>query len=152
MLHVTIVGDAFLDVDWTGRVERVSPDDAAPVLDVDGEQVRPGGAGLAAVLAAGHGAEVTLVAALGADAEGDRVRGALDDAGVAVVDLGLDGPTPAKVRLRTGGRSLARADRRCSPVAGVGAWTAAADRAVAGADAVLVSDYGRGITATPEVV
>lgn len=152
MTRVTVVGDAFLDLDWTGRVERVSPDDAAPVLDVDAEVTRPGGAGLAALHAAQHGAVVTLVTALGADAEGDRVRAALEDAGVVVIDLGLDGPTPVKVRLRAGGRSLARADRHCSPVAAIGAWRAVADRALDRADAVLVSDYGRGATVQAELV
>ncbi|HEY8543631.1 MAG TPA: PfkB family carbohydrate kinase [Acidimicrobiales bacterium] len=166
MPRLTVVGDAFLDVDWTGRVDRVCPDAPAPVLDATGERTRPGGAGLAALYAAdatfagvaaadapvapvADPVEVTLVAALGADAEGDRVRRALRDAGVRVVDLGLDGPTPVKLRLRAGGRSLARVDRHCEPVAGIGAWTAAAEDAVRSADAVLVSDYGRGMSARP---
>jgi rfaE bifunctional protein nucleotidyltransferase chain/domain/rfaE bifunctional protein kinase chain/domain len=146
---VTVVGDTLLDLDWTGRVDRVCPDAPVPVLDVDGEARRPGGAGLAALCAAAGGAGVTLVTALGRDPEGASLRAGLERAGVAVVDLGLDGRTPTKLRLRAGGQSLVRADRNCSPTAAVGAWTRAATAAVGQAAAVLVSDYGRGLAADP---
>jgi rfaE bifunctional protein nucleotidyltransferase chain/domain len=144
---VTVLGDTLLDVDWTGPVERVCPDAPAPVVDQRDERARPGGAGLAALFAAAHGADVTLVTALGADAEGDLVRSLLDTAGVRVVDLGLAGPTPVKLRVRSAGQSLVRVDRACSPVVAPGPWCDAAGEAVLCAHAVLVSDYGRGVAA-----
>jgi rfaE bifunctional protein nucleotidyltransferase chain/domain len=69
---------------------------------------------------------------------------------VAVCDLGLRGTTPEKVRVRAGGRALVRLDaggehRECGPL------TPAARAALAQADAVLVSDYGRGVAAEPTV-
>ncbi len=146
---MTVVGDALLDVDWTGRVDRICPDAPVPVLDADGEDRRPGGAGLAALCAAAAGAQVTLVTALGRDAEGAFVRSALERAGIDVVDLGLDGGTPTKLRLRAGGQSLVRVDRNCSRTAAVGAFTDAAIMAIGQAAAVLVSDYGRGMAADP---
>jgi D-beta-D-heptose 7-phosphate kinase / D-beta-D-heptose 1-phosphate adenosyltransferase len=146
---VTVVGDTLLDVDWTGRVERICPDAPVPVLDAASEERRPGGAGLAALCAAAAGAQVTLVTALGHDAEAMFVRTALERAGIEVVDLGLDGGTPTKLRLRAGAQSLVRVDRNCSPTAAVGAFTDAATAAVRQAAAVLVSDYGRGMAANP---
>jgi rfaE bifunctional protein nucleotidyltransferase chain/domain len=143
--RVTIVGDALLDIDWSGAVERVCPDAPAPVLDQRDERSRPGGAALAAAFAAAAGAEVTLVTALGGDAEGDVVRSSLAAAGVAVLDLGLAGPTPVKLRVRSDGQSLVRVDRGCSPVIAPGGWGTDATDAVLDADAVLVSDYGRGM-------
>jgi len=128
--RVTVLGDTLLDVDWTGPVERVCPDAPAPVVDQRDERARPGGAGLAALFAAAHGADVTLVTALGADAEGDLVRSLLDTAGVRVVDLGLAGPTPVKLRVRSAGQSLVRVDRACSPVVAPGPWCDAAGEAV----------------------
>jgi rfaE bifunctional protein nucleotidyltransferase chain/domain/rfaE bifunctional protein kinase chain/domain len=142
-----VVGDALLDVDWTGVVERVCPDAPAPVVDQRAEQARPGGAGLAALAAAACGAKVTLVTALGADAEGDLVRSLLDAAGVSLIDLGLAGPTPVKLRVRSGGQSLVRVDRGCSPVVPPGPWCDAAGEAVLCSHAVLASDYGRGLVA-----
>jgi D-beta-D-heptose 7-phosphate kinase/D-beta-D-heptose 1-phosphate adenosyltransferase len=148
---VCVVGDALLDVDWDGEVRRVCSDAPAPVLDTPAEHARPGGAALAACLAAASGARTTLVTALGSDPDARRLVALLADAQVEVVDLGLDGPTPIKLRLRADGQSIARVDRACSPVIEPGPWTAAADEAVAGADAVLVADYGRGLAARPEV-
>jgi D-beta-D-heptose 7-phosphate kinase / D-beta-D-heptose 1-phosphate adenosyltransferase len=60
-LELCVVGDALLDVDWNGTVDRVCRDAPAPVLETPVERARPGGAALAAVLAAASGARVTLV-------------------------------------------------------------------------------------------
>jgi len=148
-VRVTVVGDTLLDVDWTGQVDRICPDAPVPVLDATGEERRPGGAGLAALCAVAAGSRVTLVTALGQDAEGAFVRAVLERAGIEVVDLGLAGATPTKLRLRAGGQSLVRVDRNCSPAAAVGAFTDAAAAAVGQATAVLVSDYGRGLVDNP---
>lgn len=146
MRRLVIVGDALLDRDLDGRAQRLAPDAPVPVVDAIEARPRAGGAGLAATLAAHAGFDVTLVCALGADAAGAELASLL--AGVDVVDLGLDGATPEKVRVRAGGRPLVRLDyggraRGCGPLT---------DRAVFdGADAVLVSDYGRGVAAEPTV-
>lgn len=147
--QVTVVGDALLDVDWIGTVDRVCPDAPAPVLEPVTEVHRPGGAALAARFAAEAGAAVTLVTALGDDDAGEVVRAELAAVGVDLVDLRLAGPTPVKLRLRAAGQSLARVDRGCRPVLAPGAWPTAATEALTTADAVLVSDYGRGMAAVP---
>jgi D-beta-D-heptose 7-phosphate kinase / D-beta-D-heptose 1-phosphate adenosyltransferase len=149
--RLCIIGDALLDIDWEGEVRRVCRDAPAPVVDAPVETARAGGAGLAATLAAGAGAEVTLVTALSRDADGRRLAELLAAAGVDVVDLRLDGPTPVKLRVRSGGQSLARVDRGCEPVVAPGSWNDAATAAIASADAVLVSDYGRGMAALEPV-
>jgi D-beta-D-heptose 7-phosphate kinase/D-beta-D-heptose 1-phosphate adenosyltransferase len=149
--HLCLIGDSLLDVDWEGDVRRVCRDAPAPVVDSPVEHVRAGGAALAATLAAAAGARVTLVTALSADADGRLLAGLLANAGIDAIDLGLDGPTPVKLRLRSGGQSLARVDRGCDPVVPPGPWSAAAGDAVDAADAVLISDYGRGLAALPEV-
>jgi len=150
--RLCVIGDTLLDIDWEGEVRRVCRDSPAPVVDAPTERSRPGGAGLSAVLAAEAGAQVTLVTALSDDDDGRRVAQLLARAGVAIVDLGLPGPTPVKLRLRSSAQSLARVDRGCEPVVPPGPWTRAAAAAAADADAILVSDYGRGIAALPAVV
>jgi bifunctional ADP-heptose synthase (sugar kinase/adenylyltransferase) len=143
---IVVVGDALLDRDVHGSVERLAPDAPVPVLDYEREVVRPGGAGLAASLAARDGHDVKLVSALATDAPARVLRGALERAGVELIDLGLDGPTPEKVRFFTGRQQLVRVDRGGRGSA-VGAVTAAARAALSWADAVLVADYGRGVAA-----
>ena len=150
MTRLVVIGDALLDRDLDGRAERLAPDAPVPVVDGMERRDRAGGAGLAATLAAAAGHAVTLVCALGDDAPGARVRELLEHAGVEVCDLGLPGATPEKVRVRVGGRALVRLDsggeaRGCGPLDG------AARAALASADAVLVSDYGRGVAAEPSV-
>ncbi|WP_435878871.1 PfkB family carbohydrate kinase [Streptomyces klenkii] len=147
---LVVVGDAFLDHDHLGRVERVASDEPALVVSGGRTHMRPGGAALAAVLTARQGYPVTLVTALGQDAVGDRLRTLLDEARVEVVDLGLDGSTAVKTRIRAAGRTLMMLDEHdvCPPVGREGETAlAAARRALTAAGGILVSDYGRGVAA-----
>jgi D-beta-D-heptose 7-phosphate kinase/D-beta-D-heptose 1-phosphate adenosyltransferase len=148
---LVVVGDALLDRDLDGRAERLAPDAPVPVVDDPAERRRPGGAALAATLAALlDGRQVVLVTALAGDEPGTALRGLLELAGVEVVDLGLAGPTPEKIRVRADGRSLLRLDRGTRP-GRVGPLDGAGRRALAGAGTVLVADYGRGVAAEPGV-
>ena len=110
---LVVVGDALLDRDVVGTVERLSPDAPVPVVDQGAVRSRPGGAGLAAALLAAADAEdVTLVTALGDDAAGDEVRAMLADArrrGRRPRDA--TAPTPEKIRIGPPGRPLLRLDR-----------------------------------------
>ena len=146
---LVVVGDALLDRDLDGQAERLAPDAPVPVVDDPAERRRPGGAALAATLAATlDGRAVVLVTALAGDEAGGALGGLLEAAGVEVVDLGLAGPTPEKIRVRAQGHSLLRLDRASRP-GRVGPLDRAGRRALAGAGAVLVADYGRGVAAEP---
>jgi D-beta-D-heptose 7-phosphate kinase / D-beta-D-heptose 1-phosphate adenosyltransferase len=148
---LVVLGDTMLDRDLDGRVERLAPDAPVPVVDEPDERCRPGGAGLAAALAAREGRrEVVLITALADDPAGRELANLLAGAGVRVVDLGLRGPTPEKIRVRTDGRSLLRMDRGGEPGA-VGTLGEDGLRALTLARAVLVADYGRGVAAQPGV-
>jgi D-beta-D-heptose 7-phosphate kinase/D-beta-D-heptose 1-phosphate adenosyltransferase len=148
---LVVVGDALLDRDLDGRAERLAPDAPVPVVDDPTERPRPGGAALAATLAGLlDRREVVLVTALARDEPGAVLRRLLELAGVTVVDLGLAGPTAEKIRIRAAGRPLLRLDRGARP-GRPGPLGDAARRAITGAAAVLVADYGRGLAAGPDV-
>ena len=121
------------------RCSRISPKSAAP-----------GGAALAALLAAADGVPVVLVAPLGDDEASATVRsparaarhrgpGAADRAAAGEDPVPDRRPDPAAGRPGPAGSAQARASQR--PAA----------EAIAAAGAVLVSDYGRGITADPRI-
>ncbi|MER6695489.1 PfkB family carbohydrate kinase, partial [Streptomyces minutiscleroticus] len=137
---LVVVGDVLLDEDIEGVSTRLAPDAPAPVVDVTGDRLRPGGAGLAAALAARGGREVVLVTALGSDPASDAVRRELRGR-VRLVELPLAGTLPVKTRVLASGRPLVRIDR------GGGTPGAPEDGTVpdvlAQAHAVLVADYGR---------
>jgi len=143
---LVVIGDALLDRDVEGAVERLSPDAPVPVLDERRTRSRAGGAALAAALAAADGCPVTLVTALAGDDAGVELAELIVRAGVELIDLGLDGATPEKIRLRSDGRALLRLDRG-GAAARVGRASAAARAAIGWAPAILVSDYGRGVVA-----
>jgi len=144
---LVVVGDSLLDRDVDGCVERLSPDAPVPVLDEARAVSRPGGAALAATLAAREGRPVILVTALARDSAGLELGALLAANDVEVVDLGLDGPTPEKIRFRSAGRPLMRLDRGAR-TATPGEASASALEAMAVAGGVLVSDYGRGVAAS----
>jgi len=71
--RVLVFGDTLLDSDIEGSVDRLCPDAPVPVVDVRAQCWRPGGAGLAALLAAREGHDVVLVTALGTDPPARRL-------------------------------------------------------------------------------
>jgi rfaE bifunctional protein nucleotidyltransferase chain/domain/rfaE bifunctional protein kinase chain/domain len=149
--RLVVIGDALLDRDVEGFSERLCPDAPVPVLDGAQTRSRPGGAGLAAALAALDGQPVTLIAALAADGPGRELARALLAGGVDLVELQLQGATPEKIRFLDRGRALMRLDRGERGEVEVNGAGPALRAALADADAILVSDYGRGVAATTAV-
>ncbi|MDR7321034.1 PfkB family carbohydrate kinase [Catenuloplanes sp. NPDC020197] len=147
---LVVVGDTLLDRDVDGSVRRIAPDAPAPVLDEESTTDRPGGAGLAALLAAGTGIDVALVTALASDPAAARLVELLTAAGIEVYALPSAVPTPEKIRLRAGGQVLVRLDRGGEPAVPADAPRAALD-VIGRATAILVSDYGRGVARQPAV-
>lgn len=143
---LVVVGDTLLDVDIDGDAGRLAPDAPVPVVDCRDERHRAGGAGLAATLAAGRAdPEVVLITALGSDWQGDRLRSLLTPH-VRLLELPLDGATPCKVRVRAAGQPLARLDAGDGRAA-AGSPGPQIEKALRQAGAILVADYGRGISA-----
>lgn len=154
---LVVIGDSLLDRDVHGRAGRVCPDSPALVLEESEVRTRPGGAALAAAIAAGlvrrrpahSGRKVTLVTALCADGPGRELSELVRSAGVRMVGLPGEGSTPEKIRLRAGGQTLLRLDR------GAGGCGRVAEEdlqeALSSASAVLVADYGRGVAACEPV-
>lgn len=136
---VVVVGDVLLDEDIEGTATRLAPDAPAPVVDVTGDRRHPGGAGLAAALAARGGREVVLVTALGEDPASEAVRRDLGSR-VRLLELPLHGTLPVKTRVLAGGRPVVRLDRGGGTP---GEPDSAVCEALACAHAVLVADYGR---------
>jgi rfaE bifunctional protein nucleotidyltransferase chain/domain/rfaE bifunctional protein kinase chain/domain len=146
---LVIVGDSLLDVDIEGEANRLSPEAPVPVVDVTRERRRPGGAGLAALLAARSGHDVILVTAIGGDDLGDALLNLLVDH-VEVRALPLDGRTVCKCRIAAREVPMLRLDSGAGRARHT-ALPAAAGRAFTSAGAILVSDYGRGLGELPAI-
>jgi len=144
---LVVLGDSMLDIDIEGEASRLSPEAPVPVVDVTRQRRRPGGAGLAALLAARSGRDVILLTAIGEDNLGDTLRELLVDH-LDLRSLPLDGSTVSKCRVAAGEVPLLRLDsgsgRACR-----GQLPSDAARALESAGAILVADYGRGVAGLP---
>ena len=146
---VVVVGDVLLDRWWAGPADRISREAPAPVVQVTTRTDVAGGAANTAVNLAALGARVRIVGAVGQDDAGDRLVGLLQAAGVDTAGLvrapGL--ATTAKTRISGGGQVLVRMDEGDVLTDDARDLVAAGlPEALAGADAVLVCEYGLGAT------
>lgn len=145
-MKICVVGDVLLDQDWDGAATRLCPDAPVPVIDLQQQKLRAGGAGLVASLLVADGHAVTLVTALAADEGATHLRRAL--AAVEVVATELHGPTPTKTRVRANHAQVARIDSGCQDVSQAGA-TPAMVAACAQAEVIVVADYCHGLLGDP---
>ena len=148
---VLIIGDVMLDHFVIGRVDRISPEAPVPVVHFDHEEFRLGGAANVAHNVAALGGTALLVGLVGSDPESERLiaelrRRSIGDAGI-VKDPGR--PTTRKLRVvTTRNQQVARIDyERDGEVEGAieAAIAGRIDALAAGADAILISDYLKGV-------
>lgn len=153
--RVLVVGDAMLDRYWFGAVERISPEAPVPVVRVNREEERLGGAANVALNVQALGAQATLLTAVGDDEPARTLRRLLEREGVATL-LGSDPQLYTIVKLRVIGRSqqLIRIDFENQPDHEVlSAMLADFEQALPNHDAVLFSDYGKGgLTHIPRMI
>ncbi len=134
----------------TGVVERVSPEAPVPVVRVEGEQAAIGGAGNVAANISALGAACSVVGCVGDDEDGRALRTALRELGVETSGLVVDEdrPTTVKTRVMARHQQIVRFDVEVeSDVPGrVGIdLMASIRRQGAGADAVVLEDYNKGV-------
>jgi rfaE bifunctional protein kinase chain/domain len=72
-----VVGDMMLDTYLWGHVERISPEAPVPVVTLERQEHRIGGAGNVALNLASLGARVATFSVIGDDADGHRLEGLL---------------------------------------------------------------------------
>jgi len=147
---VAVLGDLMLDEYLFGEVTRISPEAPVPIVRVTRERAVLGGAANVAANLKALGAEPLLMGTLQNDAAGNRLLGLL-----AKLDVGADGlvfdsnrPTIIKTRVIGLQQQMLRIDRE-EPgeleEGAVGGICAALDRALEEAEALIVSDYAKGV-------
>jgi D-beta-D-heptose 7-phosphate kinase / D-beta-D-heptose 1-phosphate adenosyltransferase len=146
---VLVLGDVMLDRFLYGTVERVSPEAPVPVITLHRTANMPGGAANVARNVAALGAHVVLVGVVGADEAATELRGLLTGPASFQTHLTVDAsrPTTTKTRYIADQQQILRSDREVSgpvsePVAAAMLEQFAA--ALADADIVILSDYGKG--------
>jgi len=153
--HVVVIGDAMLDVYLNGDAERVSPEAPVPVVRVRSRREALGGAANVEQNVVALGATCTLAAALGDDDGGARVRALLTALGASDGSLvSVSRPTTTKTRIVARAQQLLRFDEEDDsdlPDTDADRVGRAALTALAGATAVVLEDYNKGVL-TPRLI
>jgi D-beta-D-heptose 7-phosphate kinase/D-beta-D-heptose 1-phosphate adenosyltransferase len=152
--RLLVVGDVMLDKYVWGEVGRISPEAPVPVVRMTHRSQQPGGAANVAMNLARLGARAEVIGFAGDDEDGRLLAECLKAEGIAARFVACDGfPTITKQRILGGQQQMLRLD---TEKVGVRSQedserlTAAALEALPGCDAVVLSDYAKGVL-TPAV-
>jgi len=109
--RLLVVGDVMLDCYWQGPVLRISPEAPVPVLRVEGEDTRIGGAGNVALNAAVLGADTRLLGLVGSDDRADLIEQMLSSQNVSCnLQRVPESKTITKLRILSRNQQLIRLD------------------------------------------
>lgn len=135
-----------LDRYWHGDTGRISPEAPVPVVRVEGEEQRPGGAANVALNIAALGGKATLVGVAGDDEPGRTLENILQKAGVSCHIRHLDNaPTITKLRIISRHQQLLRIDfEEAIPQRSSEALLDVCRKQIAEADLLVLSDYNKG--------
>jgi D-beta-D-heptose 7-phosphate kinase/D-beta-D-heptose 1-phosphate adenosyltransferase len=147
--RIAVIGDAMLDVYLTGDVERISPEAPVPVVRVRERKYALGGAANVAQNVVAIGARCSLVAVVGHDRGGEKLREMLREIGVGHDSLvSVSRCTTQKTRIVARSQQLVRVDEEeASDLTGddVERVLGAVRASIAEADAVVLEDYNKGV-------
>lgn len=154
-VRVLCVGDVMLDRFAYGEVERISPEAPIPVFRHRHEATMAGGAGNVLRNLSTLGVAARIVAVIGDDDAGAELRALIEAEPGAQAELfaAKGRETTIKTRYIAGSQQLLRADRETTTdiePAIAEKIVAAVAAALAETDAIVLSDYGKGVL-TPEV-
>ena len=135
-----------LDRYWFGDTNRISPEAPVPVVRIVKEENRLGGAANVALNIACLGARVSLMSVIGRDDAGHALRDLLDKAGIeGLLQEDTSVRTTVKLRVLARRQQLVRVDFEDHPAGEVlAALTEEFSAKIAGYDALVLSDYGKG--------
>jgi D-beta-D-heptose 7-phosphate kinase/D-beta-D-heptose 1-phosphate adenosyltransferase len=151
-VKILCVGDVMLDSFIYGDVERISPEAPVPVIRVRSRKTMLGGAGNVANNIASLGGEAILIGLVGHDESGDKLRqkvAAVPGITPALVESPVR-PTICKTRFLAAQQQVVRTDEESAlPLqeSELALLLEALESAIQGAQAVILSDYGKGVLA-----
>ncbi|AWI76859.1 D-glycero-beta-D-manno-heptose-7-phosphate kinase [Parazoarcus communis] len=147
--RLLVIGDVMLDRYWHGSTTRISPEAPVPVVKVETDEFRAGGAGNVALNAASLGACAELVGLVGRDEPARLLRERLEHGGVLCRLLEApQHPTITKLRIISRHQQLIRLDFEDNfAVLESAGIEQSFEAALPDAHAVVLSDYGKGTLA-----
>ncbi len=147
--NILVIGDLILDLYVWGKVNRISPEAPVPVVEVNDESFRLGGAANVAHNIVSLGGKAAVVGIRGQDSAGAELANELAVRGVNCDGIFIsDRPTTIKTRVIAHSQQVVRFDREDSNYVRGKTLTGIIEylQAVApGYDALILSDYKKGM-------
>ncbi|HKM14610.1 MAG TPA: bifunctional D-glycero-beta-D-manno-heptose-7-phosphate kinase/D-glycero-beta-D-manno-heptose 1-phosphate adenylyltransferase HldE [Marinospirillum sp.] len=141
---ILVAGDVMLDRYWQGATHRISPEAPVPVVKVQTQDDRLGGAANVALNLVSLGAGASLVGIVGQDANAQLLDTRLDQLGIKTLfDRSENQPTITKIRIMSRNQQLIRLDFEEKLEAGQSLLDAFKD-GLKTTDLVILSDYAKG--------
>lgn len=151
---ILVVGDVMLDQYWTGNAGRISPEAPVPVVKVNHDEYRAGGAANVALNIATLGAQVHLLGIIGQDRSGEQLQQVLAKHQVKADWIYCDSGTICKLRVLSHHQQLIRMDFEQSvPTQSAQALATGVAQQLTGFDLLVISDYAKGaLVYVPEMI
>ena len=151
---IVVLGDLMVDRFVWGKVSRISPEAPVPVVEVTRESHAFGGAGNVANNITSLGAQAFLLGVVGSDLEAEQLKEGLRERNIDVGGIITDEnrPTTIKTRIIAQHQQVVRVDKEVK-----GSFSeevqkdifSRLEEASAFADAIVISDYGKGVINRP---
>jgi rfaE bifunctional protein kinase chain/domain len=155
--RILVVGDVMIDSYLRGRVNRVSPEAPVPIVSLDKEEDRLGGAANVALNLVALGAKPVICSVIGTDKQAKRFHELSEQAGISSEGLvsSSDRSTTVKTRVIGNNQQLLRIDSEQVDLISMEEehqLIAKAEELMNGKiDAVIFEDYNKGVL-TPNVI
>jgi D-glycero-beta-D-manno-heptose-7-phosphate kinase len=148
--RVAVVGDLMLDRYFWGKVSRISPEAPVPVVEIDDESTRLGGAANVANNIASLGGVPMMIGVVGNDAGAESLRMLVSEKGFPTNGVVVDSsrPTTIKTRVIAHGQHVVRIDQEEKVdlnVEAQGRVFAALENQIKFLDGIILEDYNKGV-------
>lgn len=148
--RIAVVGDLMLDRYYWGSVARISPEAPVPVVEVESESARLGGAANVANNIASLGGVPLMIGVIGQDDAGQALRSIIKESGLPIDGVLVDAsrPTTVKTRVIAHHQHVVRVDKEVKEDIGEGIQEKilhVLKHHIDGLDAVIIEDYNKGV-------
>lgn len=149
-LNIAVIGDVMLDCYFKGKVKRISPEAPVPVVEVEKEFFRFGGAANVAYNVQKLGGNPLLLGVIGNDTNGAVFTSLLNQAGIAPDSLYQDKarPTTAKTRIIAHNQQVVRVDQETTDNISKEAndyFVKYISENIEQIDGIILEDYNKGV-------
>lgn len=144
-IKVLVIGDVMLDRYVIGKVSRISPEAPVPVLEIQKEEFKGGGASNVFLNLRALGSEASLLSVIGNDLEGEELKKILGEKGIFLIH-DSSRPTTVKTRVITHNQQVVRMDREISKkISDTMVKKMLKPVNLENFDGILISDYNKGV-------